>query len=245
MLDVIEDSRNEFKLKLNDYFEKEVIAFLNTDGGNIFIGVDGMRLFDMINSGNGPVSYDEAIEQGIIYNVSYATELTQGMEYRNGQYTYRYMQEDEGGAWNNISDDGWGVTLTDKDSTAKVDTALCTSINGKPIVSMSSMFACSNATELDLSSFDTSNVTDMSYMFDSIYATELDLSGFDTSNVTNMSGMFDVVIGNVSTTIIARNEEDSQRYCAAGYTRGSGGIATVKANDNIVCTFYRKKPGLN
>lgn len=40
MLDVIEDSRNEFKLKLNDYFEKEVIAFLNTDGGNIFIGVD-------------------------------------------------------------------------------------------------------------------------------------------------------------------------------------------------------------
>ena len=35
MLDVIEDSRNEFKLKVNNYFEKEVIAFLNTDGGNI------------------------------------------------------------------------------------------------------------------------------------------------------------------------------------------------------------------
>lgn len=40
MLDVVEDSRNEFKLRLNDYFEKEVIAFLNTDGDNIFIGVD-------------------------------------------------------------------------------------------------------------------------------------------------------------------------------------------------------------
>ena len=40
MLGVIEDSRNEFKIKLNDNFEKEVIAFLNTDGGNIFIGID-------------------------------------------------------------------------------------------------------------------------------------------------------------------------------------------------------------
>lgn len=40
MLNIIEDKRNEFKIKLTDDFEKEVIAFLNTDGGNIFIGVD-------------------------------------------------------------------------------------------------------------------------------------------------------------------------------------------------------------
>lgn len=40
MLNVIEDNRNEFKIKLNDDFEKEVISFLNTDGGNIFVGVD-------------------------------------------------------------------------------------------------------------------------------------------------------------------------------------------------------------
>ena len=40
MLDVIEDIRNEFKIKLTDDLEKEVIAFLNTQGGNIFIGVD-------------------------------------------------------------------------------------------------------------------------------------------------------------------------------------------------------------
>lgn len=40
MLDIIEDNRNEFKVKLSDNFEKEVIAFLNTDGGNIFIGID-------------------------------------------------------------------------------------------------------------------------------------------------------------------------------------------------------------
>ena len=36
----MEDKRNEFKAKITDSLEKEVIAFLNTDGGNIFIGVD-------------------------------------------------------------------------------------------------------------------------------------------------------------------------------------------------------------
>lgn len=40
MLNVIEDTRNEFKIKLTDRFEDEVISFLNTNGGNIFIGVD-------------------------------------------------------------------------------------------------------------------------------------------------------------------------------------------------------------
>ena len=39
MLDVIEDVRNEFKIKLTDKFEEEVISFLNTNGGNIYIGV--------------------------------------------------------------------------------------------------------------------------------------------------------------------------------------------------------------
>lgn len=40
MLNIIEDNRNEFKVKLTEDFEKEVIAFLNTDGGNIFVGID-------------------------------------------------------------------------------------------------------------------------------------------------------------------------------------------------------------
>lgn len=40
MLGLLEDKRTEFKVKLTDTLEKEVIAFLNTDGGNIFIGVD-------------------------------------------------------------------------------------------------------------------------------------------------------------------------------------------------------------
>ncbi len=40
MINVIEDVRNEFKVKLTDKFEEEVISFLNTNGGNIYIGVN-------------------------------------------------------------------------------------------------------------------------------------------------------------------------------------------------------------
>ena len=44
MVGLIEDKRNEFKIKLTDNLEKEVVAFLNTDGGNIFIGVNDKGL---------------------------------------------------------------------------------------------------------------------------------------------------------------------------------------------------------
>jgi len=39
MIDTIENDRCEFKIKLTDKFEEEVISFLNTNGGNIFVGV--------------------------------------------------------------------------------------------------------------------------------------------------------------------------------------------------------------
>ena len=56
---------------------------------------------------------------------------------------------------------------------------------------MSKMFMmCSSLKTLDLSVFDTSNVTDMSYMFALTALESLNLSSFDTSNVTDMSYMF-------------------------------------------------------
>lgn len=39
MLNLIEDERTEFKVILNDKLEKEVVSFLNADGGDIYIGV--------------------------------------------------------------------------------------------------------------------------------------------------------------------------------------------------------------
>ena len=126
---------------------------------------------------------------------TYDGELTQGAEYVNGQYTYRYMQEGKEAyselAWQNITSDGWGVQLTDKTSTDAVTSKVCTYINNKPITSMSFMFWNSQATTLDVSNFNTSNVTNMLGMFAFSQATTLDVSNFDTSNVTDMYGMFD------------------------------------------------------
>ena len=52
-------------------------------------------------------------------------------------------------------------------------------------------FECSGLTSLDVSKFDTSQVTDMKYMFYKCSSlTSLDVSKFDTSQVTDMSAMF-------------------------------------------------------
>ena len=57
---------------------------------------------------------------------------------------------------------------------------------------MEDMFgSCISLTALDLSHFDTSNVTDMEDMFGGCWSlTALDLSNFNTSNVKEMAGMF-------------------------------------------------------
>ena len=50
---------------------------------------------------------------------------------------------------------------------------------------------CINLTKIDLSSFNTQNVTDMSYMFYNCEKlTKIDLSSFNTQNVENTFRMF-------------------------------------------------------
>ena len=64
--------------------------------------------------------------------------------------------------------------------------------NTSNVTDMSSMFSnCYALTYIDLSKFNTSNVTNMARMFSNCYAlTNLDVSKFNTSNVTNMACMF-------------------------------------------------------
>ena len=64
--------------------------------------------------------------------------------------------------------------------------------NTSQVTDMKSMFlGTSNLTSLNLSNFDTSQVTDMSSMFYGIYNLAiLDLSSFNTSKVTDMRRMF-------------------------------------------------------
>ena len=60
------------------------------------------------------------------------------------------------------------------------------------VTNMNSMFSdCKALTSVDVSGWNTSNVTDMNSMFYNCQVlTSIDVSGWDTSNVTNMSSMF-------------------------------------------------------
>ena len=64
--------------------------------------------------------------------------------------------------------------------------------NTSNVTEMDNMFyQCENLISLDVSNFDTTNVTDMNSMFDGCYSlTSIDVSSFNTSNVTDMSTMF-------------------------------------------------------
>ena len=75
---------------------------------------------------------------------------------------------------------------------SQVESIDLSSFDTSNVTNIGEMFmSCSCLKYLDLSSFDTSKVTNMYGMFYSCGGlTGIDLSSFDTSNVTNMSGMF-------------------------------------------------------
>jgi len=103
---------------------------------------------------NANITIQKAMER----ECSYDGDLVTGAKYIDGQYTYSYKQEMEDSGWTTMDKNGWGVTLTDKESADPVTTKLCTYINGEPVISMSNMFTNSKTTSIDLSSFNTKNV---------------------------------------------------------------------------------------
>ena len=169
----------------------------STSSQNIALTMKGGYITNTVEDITTPSTYSEITLADTSINTYFCktnSTLTQGLNYNNGQYTYAYKQQgasaSSGLGWSNITNNGWGVQLTDKASTDAVTSKLCTYINDKPVTSMSYMFWDSQALRIDLSNFNTSNVYNMGGMFSSSQATTLDLSHFDTSKVTNMGGMF-------------------------------------------------------
>ena len=182
----------------NSNIVKLLITNSSTSSQNIAFTMKGGYITNTLEDITTPSTYSEITLVETPSTNTYFCKtndtLTQGLQYVNGQYTYTYKQKgayaSSGLAWNNISNNGWGVQLTDKTSTDSITSKLCTYINNKPITSVAYMFSNSQATTLDLSTFDTSNVTDMTSMFYRSQTELLNLSSLDTSNVTSMSGMF-------------------------------------------------------
>ena len=217
---------------------KLLITNNSTSSQNVAFTMKGGYITNTIQDITTPSTYSEiTLVETPSTNTYFCTTtdtLTQGLKYVNGQYTYAYKQEGSSASsgWSNISNNGWGVQLTDKKSTNAVTSKVCTYINNKPIVSMYYMFYKSPATTLDVSNFNTSNVTNMYGMFAFSQATTLDVSNFDTSKVTNMSSMFSY---SPATTLDVSNFDTSK------VTNMSGMFYNSKATTLDVSNFNTSK----
>ena len=184
---------NSLKIKRSISIEPNIIH--KYDLTITFKDIDADQNYNQGKKLGGVLGVENAPE---VVNCTFDGEVTQGAEYVNGIYTYRYMQEKSDANtstltvnWKNMDEPGWGVALTNPLSTEDVSVkGVCTYINDVPVIYMGGMFALSQASNIDLSRLNTSNVTSMSGMFGYSQASTLDLSGFDTSNVTDMSGLF-------------------------------------------------------
>lgn len=157
-----------------------VLASVKLENGEVVSykvkGCEGVRKDEIVN--NVPCQYNG--------------ELSQGAEYTYGSYTYKYKQEmnPDSNTWTNITEDGWGVVLTDKNSTSHVNDTVCHNINDKPIVSMSAMYKDSQAQSVNLSNINTVNVVNMRSMFENTKMEDINLTQFKVGKVTDMRNMF-------------------------------------------------------
>ena len=183
----------------NSNIVKLLITNSSTSSQNIALTMKGGYITNTLEDITTPSTYSEITlvetPSTNTYFCKTNNTLTQGLKYVNGQYTYAYKQEGNYTTsydlvWQNISNNGWGVQLTDKENTDDVTSKLCTYLNNKAIISMAYMFSNSQALRIDLSNFNTSSVYNMEDMFFNSKATSLDLSSFDASKVTLMNSMF-------------------------------------------------------
>ena len=230
------DKPNDSVTSSNSKTIKLQITNNSTSSQTLGLSVKGGYITNTLSDITAPSTYSEIASintKASTYFCKTNDTLIQGLQYVNGQYTYAYKQEGQsassGLSWSYITNNGWGVQLTDRTSTNSVTSKLCTYINNKPITSMSNMFSKSQATTLDLSNFDTSKVTNMASMFSSSQATTLDVSNFDTTNVTNMQNMFN---DSQATTLDVSNFDTSKVTNMGGMFQSSQATVLDVSNFN-------------
>ena len=102
---------------------------------------------------------------------------------------------------------------------------------------------CSGLTSLDVSHFNTQNVTDMSVMFNGCSAlTSLDVSHFNTQNVTSMWGMFQDCSGLTSLDLWHFNTQNVINMW--GMFSGCSALTTIKSNTAWEYTTTTRSSGM-
>ena len=107
--------------------------------------------------------------------------------------------------------------------------------NTQNVTDMQAMFAnCKELTSLDVSHFNTQNVTPMGGMFSGCSGlTSLDVSHFDTQNVTSMGGMFSACSGLTSLDVSHFN---TQKVTDMHYMfSGCSALTTIRCNTAWQC----------
>ena len=115
------------------------------------------------------------------------------------------------------------------------------SFDTRDVTDMSYMFyGCKKITNLDLSSFDTKNVTNMKSMFEGCKKiTQLDLTPFDTKNVTKMSCIFSACMNLTSLDLSSFDTENVTDVMYLDFFDVYG-LKTVKINTKKNQTFIEK-----
>lgn len=115
---------------------------------------------------------------------------TTSLESKFEEYAGKNIRESVLEKLSHVKSDNMSNTFSSCNNLISLDVSYFDTSN---VTNMNMMFfACSSLTSLDVSSFNTSNVTNMKYMFSCCSSlTSLDISNFDTSNVTDFYSMFD------------------------------------------------------
>ena len=196
-----------------------------------------------------------------VYCDSGISDLTKGSEFKKGIYTYHYMQQGDFDKstrkyiWSDINSNGWGVVISDRDSTEPISENPCTYIDNIPVVSMRDLFASSKATSITLSNINTSHVVNMAAMFSGSKVQTLDISDFDTSSVTSMDGMFEAVtLKNIDVSSFDTSNVTSMSYMFNGGSLfdikeiniiGLNNFDTSKVTDMSYMFAFRKSDELD
>ena len=186
---------------------KELNKDQNYNQGKNFSGVLGVN------------EYKESNTPEFIY-CTYDGEVKNGVSFVKDIYKYSY--------YNNQ----WNVVLADQTSTDPVTEAPCTHINDIKVESAEYMFANCEATSIDVSKFNTSNITNMYGMFFYVKVPEIiGLDKLDTSNVTIMDSMF----GSSKLQKLDLSNFDTSKVTSMNNMfRSSGELKTIIVSDKFV-----------
>lgn len=226
--------------EMNIYFVDNIKKFVKVNGDSPSCVTEDVVYLDgktYINSSLYKITYETTTtdvhvtlgERGGFYtdvleqkNCYFDGELVDNALYSDGTYNYIYKS--------NLG--GWKVELKDKESTKPVFEQMCSFVNHKPIVDLSSTYESSNASLIDLRNINTSNVINMDNILNNSHATKvLGYDNLDKSSLGNTMNSCLRINGREACNESLTGYTDAVTYLSTKYNEGTN-------NDGIIIDDY-------